>query len=223
MDNAAPTSTQLKRHPEFYREDQMMVFEAWEGILNIPSDVSGDSTEVHPIKLDGIVTLKEMEALLKWLDDKPVTGEAVLIAMLKMSHIWMVDEMRQYAIDGLGTIRSNPAQRLELCQLYGHAQVSKWVMDAVGSLVIMFTTIQFNSSMLRMLWGSDEDNDPYPAIAKARETIESQRRLLDLFSVPIPLLTLIPTIETYIHHLGLNLNCKADFLQQLKKLVENES
>ncbi|KAJ7580046.1 hypothetical protein C8J56DRAFT_1058355 [Mycena floridula] len=130
-------STQLKRHPEFYREDQMMVFElegftvnvpkstltskseAFEGILTIPSDVSGDGTEAHPIKLDGIVTLDEMIVLLKWLDDKcwdkPIADEAVLMVMLKMSHIWMVDEMRQYAIDSLGTIHSNPAQRLELC------------------------------------------------------------------------------------------------------------
>ncbi|KAJ7580045.1 hypothetical protein C8J56DRAFT_1058354 [Mycena floridula] len=102
----------------------------------------------------------------------------------------------------------------------------------------MFTTIQFDSSMLKMLRGSDKDNDIYPLIAKARETIESQQRViafahrsaalltpslfctagahltcteiwtaywekhillqrLDPFPMPIPLSTLIPTIEAY--------------------------
>ncbi|KAG1893903.1 uncharacterized protein F5891DRAFT_985446 [Suillus fuscotomentosus] len=99
---------------------------ALEEILAIPSDYDTDGTEQLPIVLQQI-SEQEFTHFLNWvyhISVPPPPEEQFLVAILKISHLWMIRNSIKFAIDGLENLTLHSTRRLELarCSARSHSQ-----------------------------------------------------------------------------------------------------
>ncbi|KAG1893888.1 uncharacterized protein F5891DRAFT_1195803 [Suillus fuscotomentosus] len=180
----------LQRHSEFWFEDGNIVFRAGntsfcvhrgvlvrhspalEGILAIPSGYDTDGTEQLPIVLQQI-SEQEFTHFLNWVyhisSVPPPPEEQFLVAILKISHLWMISNSIKFAIDGLENLTLHPTRRLELARLYS---IPQWIAPAIREIMTSSLTNTTDNEATQMGF------KVYTIIARAKEVMERERRAL---------------------------------------------
>ncbi|KAG2138191.1 hypothetical protein BD769DRAFT_1663768 [Suillus cothurnatus] len=141
------------RHSEFWFTDGNIVFRAsntlfcvhrgvlvrhspaLEGILAMPSGYDTNGTEQLPIILHQI-SEEDFTHFLNWVyhisSVPPPPEEQFLVAILKVSHLWMISNSIQFAIDGLEKLTLHPTRQLELARLYS---IPQWIAPAIQEIM----------------------------------------------------------------------------------------
>ncbi|KAF9230040.1 hypothetical protein BU15DRAFT_84126 [Melanogaster broomeanus] len=177
-------------HPIFYFDDGNIVFQAdqtlfrlhqgiltvhsaaWRDILKIPSGIESDGTEAHPILLEGI-TESEFAHFVTWVyhvgSNETELDEAALIAILKVSRLWMIENSITWAVNHLARLDLSPARKLQLARMY---IIPAWIAPAIRQLMAL---------PLASIAASDADNMGlvvYTIVARAHEATEKERKAL---------------------------------------------
>ncbi|KAG1722058.1 hypothetical protein EDB19DRAFT_1916925 [Suillus lakei] len=178
------------RHSEFWFGDGNIVFRAsntlfcvhrgvlvrhspaLEAILAMPSGYDTDGTEQLPIVLHQI-SEEDFTYFLNWVyhisSVPPPPEEQLLVAILKVSHLWMISNSIKFAIDGLENLTLQPTRRLELARLYS---IPQWIAPAIHEIIPMSLVNTTNTEAAQMGF------KVYTIIAWAKEVIERERRAL---------------------------------------------
>ncbi|KAG1750998.1 hypothetical protein EDD22DRAFT_957812 [Suillus occidentalis] len=178
------------RHSEFWFEDGNIVFRAsntlfcvhrgvlvrhspaLEAILAIPSGYDTDGTEQHPIVLHQISEV-DFTYFLNWVyhisSVPPPPEEQLLVAILKVSHLWMISNSIKFAIGGLENLTLQPTRRLELARLYS---IPQWIAPAIREIIPLSLANTTDTEAAQMGF------KVYTIIAQAKEVIERERRAL---------------------------------------------
>ena len=92
-----------------------------------------------------------------------------LVAILKVSRLWMIENSIQWAVSRLNQLGLSPAHKLELARMY---TIPEWVAPAIHTLILSpLSTISENDTHRLGLC-------VYSIIAKAHEVIEMKRKML---------------------------------------------
>ena len=109
--------------------------------------------------------------------------EAALIAILKVSRFWLIEESIAWVISRLEELDLSPSRRLQLARMYG---IPQWIAPATRQLI---------HTPLGNITASDAEClglQVYTIIAKARERLEIEHRSI---GVVAPGLSLMPSVE----------------------------
>ncbi|KAG1741684.1 hypothetical protein EDB19DRAFT_1907907 [Suillus lakei] len=175
------------RHSEFWFGDGNIVFRAsntlfcvhrgvlvrhspaLEAILAMPSGYDTDGTEQLPIVLHQI-SEEDFTYFLNWVyhisSVPPPPEEQLLVAILKVSHLWMISNSIKFAIDGLENLTLQPTRRLELARLYS---IPQWIAPAIHEIIPMSLVNTTDTEAAQMGF------KVYTIIARAKEVIERER------------------------------------------------
>ncbi|KAJ8580264.1 hypothetical protein M405DRAFT_71097 [Rhizopogon salebrosus TDB-379] len=157
---------------------------ALEQILALPSGYDTDGTEHHPIILPQI-TEQDFTYFLNWVyhvsSHPPPPEEQFLVAILRVSHLWMINNSIEFAVDGLGHLGLVPARRLELARLYA---IPQWIAPAIREMISLPLTGITDMEATQMGF------KVYTIIARAKEVMERERRTLAAYP---PSLHILPS------------------------------
>ncbi|KAL0948682.1 hypothetical protein HGRIS_010487 [Hohenbuehelia grisea] len=198
----------LIKHPSFYRTVAVMFFQVESTLFKVdigslqeyadaikeifsipPTGPIDEGTESRPIIIQGI-TATQMDAFLTWLwhiEWRPVPPEEdILVAILHISHMWLVKSGENYAVHHIKNLGLHPARMVELGVRY---DVAHWIEAAIPMLL--------NTPMRQL-------SDCHMAqlgikiigvITKAQETLEEHRKRLAHY--PPPLNNYVPDCSTH--------------------------
>ena len=92
-----------------------------------------------------------------------------LVAILKVSRLWMVENSIQWVVDHLNELDLSPAHKLELARMY---TIPQWVAPAIRTLILSPLSIISEDDTHRL------GLRVYSIIAKAHEVMDTERRTL---------------------------------------------
>ncbi|KAI5986559.1 hypothetical protein EDC04DRAFT_2913258 [Pisolithus marmoratus] len=236
-----------QRHPKYWFLDGNIVFQAdgtlfclhqgvlfvhsptLENIFTLPPGVANDGAdEDHPIVLPGI-SGEEFEHFVSWLYHGTVPHDQnlpSLVAILKVSRLWQIDNSISWAIAHLDQLELSAVHKLELAHKY---TIPQWIAPSVHSLT------------LASLSAIDEDEAlilgvrVYSIIARAQEVMETERHTIAAVHLafpfphpqhkvahqllhpynPLAISALVEYVAQQANPDGLNLECKASFVNQV--------
>ncbi|KIM57677.1 hypothetical protein SCLCIDRAFT_129977, partial [Scleroderma citrinum Foug A] len=99
--------------------------------LTLPSGVEHDGADDdHPILIEGIAC-DEFEHFVSWIyhvAESQQPGVSSLVAILKVLHLWMIENSINWAINHLEQLGLPPAHKLELACMY---TIPQWIAPAM--------------------------------------------------------------------------------------------
>ncbi|KAF8054958.1 hypothetical protein FPV67DRAFT_1681221 [Lyophyllum atratum] len=149
-------------------------------ILSIPPSFATEGTECNPIVLHGL-TVEEFESFLMWVNHINWSAldltEVQLSNIFKCCRLWEIQPGIDFAIHGIEKLNLSPSRMIKLGITF---QISSWIRAAITTLIdTRLAVVNFSELVDIGLVAS-------AAIAKAREMLEEDRKILVVVPPPMP-------------------------------------